>query len=415
MSNNRFSKLLENSRFLLLLSFAIAVGLWAYVVAYVNNEHTVTIKDVPINMEYRQSSTYQNLGLDVIEMDIKAVNVSVTGPRSVTGDLTAEDVIVYPTIVGIDGAGKYTLKLTAEKTSSVKNFSIGAMSHETVTVRFDHLVSKEITVEMDISSIAVASEYMAEKPTASPAKITITGPEYKVSGIRRVVATTISEETLTQSAVLPTDLKIFDENGAEITTDLLTFDNENVEITIPVLKEIILPIRLEYVNVPQGFDVSILHQNLSQTALRLAVPSQLADSLSDFVVGYIDLATLELDKKYAFDIKLPSGFRSLDEVAQIYVTVPSTGLVQRKVAVTEIKIINDSTENIQLLTQIINNVVVVGSKEAVESLSSGSVIAQVDAARLSGAVGQQSVEVNFIIPPTDHAYVKGVYTVTIKN
>ncbi|MEG1783155.1 MAG: hypothetical protein RR253_07900, partial [Oscillospiraceae bacterium] len=128
----------------------------------INNEHTTIIRNVPINMQYRQSATYQSLGLDVIEMDIKSVSVSITGPRSVTGDLTAEDIIVYPTIVGIDGAGKYTLKLTAEKTSSVKDFSIGSMSHDTITVRFDRLITKEVPVEMDISSVSVSSEYIAD-------------------------------------------------------------------------------------------------------------------------------------------------------------------------------------------------------------------------------------------------------------
>ncbi|MEG1782192.1 MAG: hypothetical protein RR253_02960, partial [Oscillospiraceae bacterium] len=246
-------------------------------------------------------------------------------------------------------------------------------------------------------------------------KVTITGPEYKVSGISKAVAKTMTQETLTQSAVLPTELILYDANGALIESDLLTFDNEHIEITIPVLKEVILPVRVEYVNVPQGFDVSTLHQSVSQTVLRLAVPSQIADNITDFVVGYMDLATLELDKKYAFDVKLPAGYRSMDEVNQVFATVSSENLMEKKVAVTEIKVINGDKDGIKVLTQIISNVVVVGTKEAVESLSSGSVIAQVDATRLTGAVGQQSVEVSFIIPPTDKAYVKGVYTVTIKN
>jgi len=57
---------------------------------------------------------------------------------------------------------------------------------------------------------------------------------------------------------------------------------------------------------------------------------------------------------------------------------------------------------------------VMGDKEAVEALSSGSVIAQIDATRISAAQGQQTVEVSFIIPSTEKAYVKGVYTATIK-
>ena len=102
--NSRLSKLLDDSRFLKFISVVMAVILWGYVVVFVNNEHTTTIRDVPINMQYR-ASAYQSMGLDVIEMDITSVDVSVTGPRSVTGDLTADDIIVYPSITGIDGPG----------------------------------------------------------------------------------------------------------------------------------------------------------------------------------------------------------------------------------------------------------------------------------------------------------------------
>ena len=132
-------------------------------------------------------------------------------------------------------------------------------------------------------------------------------------------------------------------------------------------------------------------------------------------MGYIDLATLEPDTAYTFDLKLPTGYRSLDEITQISATVSGGNLVQRTMSVSEIKILNDANNDIELLTNIINNVTVVGAQEAVESLSNGSVIAQIDASRLSAAQGQQSVEVDFIIPSTDAAYVKGVYTVNIKK
>lgn len=62
------------------------------------------------------------------------------------------------------------------------------------------------------------------------------------------------------------------------------------------MKEVTLPIKVEYVNVPEGFNTDVLHQSLSVSELKLAVPAQYAASLSEFVVGYIDLSTLETDK-----------------------------------------------------------------------------------------------------------------------
>ncbi len=412
--NNRLSKLLDDSRFLKLISLLMAIALWGYVVVFVNNEHTTTIHDVPINMQYR-ASAYQSMGLDVIEMDITTVDVSVTGPRSVTGDLKPEDIIIYPSITGIDGPGKYTFILTSDKASNISNFTINSYSRDSVTVRLDKLVSKEFPVEVDISSIVVDADYMADRPTTNPSTITITGPEYKVNSVAKVVAATITTETLSQTAVLPSVIRLYDENGGEIDDKLLSISVAEVDITIPIMKEVILPVKVEYVNVPAGFDTSILHQNLSAKEIRLSVPAQTASSLTDFVVGYIDLATLKTGENYTFDLKLPTGYRSLDEVAQITATISGSNLTERVMNVSEIKVINDAENTIQLMTNHINNVTIVGEKQAVENLSAGSVIAQIDAATLSAAQGQQTVEVDFIIPSTDAAYVKGVYTVTIKK
>ena len=294
--NSKLSKLLDDSRFLKLISLIMAITLWGYVVVFVNNEHTTTIHDVPINMQYR-ASAYQSLGLDVVEMDITTVDVSVTGPRSVTGDLRPEDIIIYPSITAIDGPGSYTFILTSDKASNISNFTINSYSRDSVTVRLDRLVSKEFPVEVDISSVVVDPEYMADRPTTNPATITITGPEYKVNSIDRVVASTITTETLSQTAVLPSKIHLYDVNGGAIDDKLLSMNVAEVDITIPIMKEVILPVKVEYVNVPSGFDTSLLKQTLSAAEIRLSVPAQTASSLTDFVVGYIDLATLKTGEK----------------------------------------------------------------------------------------------------------------------
>ena len=413
MKNDKFSRLMENKPLMRLTSVFIAIILWCYVVVYVSNQHTTVVRDVPVNMQYR-ASVYQAMGLDVIETDIKTVDVSVTGARSVIGDLTPDDIIIYPNITGIDGRGNYTLALTAEPASAVKNFTISSLNHDSITVRLDKLVTKEFTIETDISSVVVGNGLLAGRATASPAKLTVTGPEYKVNLIKRVVAATMANDTLTQSSVLPGVIRLYDENGGEIDHTLLSFDKDKLEITIPILKEVSLPIKVEYINVPEGFDTSVLKLSLSINEIRLAVPAKDAGNRKDFVAGYIDLSTLKTDQPYVLDLKLPTGYRSLDEITQLTATVSSENLTERIINVDEIKILNDANHSIQVLTQIISNVTVIGEKEAINSLSSGSVIAQIDATRISAALGQQTVEVSFIIPSTDKAYVKGVYTATIK-
>lgn len=403
-----------DNRVLLLISFVVAVVLWTVVVTYVSTSITQPISNIKVNLAYNQAD-YQKLGLDIIETDVETVDVVVEGPRSVVGSLTADDIIVYPNMSTVSEAGKYTLTLTADKVSVIKEFKIKSISKSHMTVRFDRLIEKTLDVNIDMSNVLIPNELMSDKPYSTPSSVTIRGPEYKVNVISKVVAKVPKKETLSQTTALAAQLMFLDKDGAEVSADYLTVDTADISITVPVLKEVSLPVKVEYINVPQGFDTATLQIALSYSNIHLAVPSKIADSLSDFIVGYIDLKNFEPDKAYVFDVKLPSGYKNMENLEKITATISSKNLVSKTVAVSEIKVINAANQNISVLTQIINNVEIIGTKEAVEALSSGSVIAQIDASRLTVAQGQQTIEVDIIIPSTDKAYVKGTYTVTIKN
>ncbi len=413
MKNGNFSKLLDDNRFLLLLSFLLAVFLWVYVVVYVNNQHSTVIRNVPINIAYRQS-LYQSMGLDVVEMDVDTVDVYVSGPRSSTGDLSKEDIIIYPNITSIDGSGTYTFTLTRDKTSSVKNFNIDSLSQDYVTVRFDTLTTREYTLGVDISRIVVSGDNIAGVPTVSPATVSVTGPKNKMETIARAVAVIPTEETLYQTGVRSAVVVLYDREGKEVSRDLLKLSNERVDVTIPVMREMTLPVKVDYVNVPAGFDTNILHQSLSSGEIHVAVPSAVAPTLTDFVVGYIDLATLKTDEPYVFDITLPTGYTMMEDKDSVTVTISSRNLTEKKVDVTEIKVINDREGRIQVLTDEIKDVVLVGETDRMETITTGGVIAQIDASKISVATGQQSVEVSFLIPSTDRVYARGIYTVNVK-
>ncbi|MEG2929999.1 MAG: CdaR family protein, partial [Oscillospiraceae bacterium] len=303
---------------------------------------------------------------------------------------------------------------TAAKTSSIKDFKIEDLSRNQISIRFDRLIEKQFNIGIDVSALVIPGEYMVDTIYTTPETISIKGPENTVNTIDKVVAS-VNQETLSQSAVLPATVKVYDVNGAQVAETYLTMDADDITITVPVLKEIELPIKVEFINVPQGFDTDTLHMSLSQSKIHLAVPSKIADNLTEFVVGYIDLKTLKTDSPYLFDVKVPSGYKNMNELERVSATVSSSNLVTRTVAVSEIKLINKGEQDVEVLTQIINNVQIIGEEEVVEALSSGSVIAQIDLAKGVLAKGQQTVEVEIIIPSTGAAYVRGAYTATIKN
>lgn len=412
MKNDKLQNLFKSDRFTLVISFILAVTLWAVVVTLFSTEARTTIKDVPINFEYNAS--YTNLDLEIIEKDIETVDVVVTGPRSIIGSLTKDDIIVYPQFTNVRVAGKYALAINAVKTSSVMEYQIESLSSYQVSVRFDHLVERTFDVDIDVSNLTIPGEFMVDKIYATPGDVTVKGPENSVNLIEKVVATVEAQE-ITQSSVLPASLTLYDVNGEVIDSTYVEFDQEEFTVTVPVLSEIVLPVKVDFINVPQGFDTSTLNVALSHEEIHLAVPTRTAQNLTEYVAGYIDLKTLAQDIPYVFDVTLSSSYKNMQEVAQISATVSSANLASKNVQVSEIKLLNQGQQTVEVLTQTISNVEIVGDAAVVEALSEGSVIAQIDMSQVSLAQGQQTVEVDVIIPSTDKAYARGTYYATIKN
>jgi YbbR domain-containing protein len=338
----------------------------------------------------------------------------VTGPRNVIGSLTKDDVIVYPQFSNVREAGRYSLALNAIKTSSVLEYQIESLSSYQSSVRFDRLVEKEFSVDIDVSNLTIPGEFMVDKIYATPGTVTVKGPENSVNIISKVVAT-VEPQEIAQSSVLPATLTLYDENGDVVDSTFVTFNQEEFTITVPVLSEVVLPVKVDYINVPAGFDTNTLNVKLSQETIRLAVPTRTAQNLTEYVIGYIDLKTLETDRPYVFDITMAANYRNMDDVTQISATVSHEGLTSKTVTIQEIKVLNQGNQNVEVLTQKISNVEIVGETSVVEALSDGSVIAQIDMSHVSLAQGQQTVEVDVIIPSTGKAYAKGTYYVTIKN
>ena len=412
MKKSNLKAFLDSKYFTMILSFLMAVAIWIVVVTFFSTDARTTIKDVPIDIDY--NSSYLNLDLEIIDQNIETVDVTVVGPRNIVGSLTKDDIIVYPNINSVKMAGKYELSLNAVKKSSIMEYQIESLSDYQVSVRFDHLAEKAFKIDADISNLTIPDDLMVDKITITPDNVIVKGPESTVNKISKVVAT-VAQQELTQTAVLPAVLKIYDENDVELDATHISYDVEEFNITVPVLKEITVPVVIDYTNVPAGFNTSLFNVALSQKEITLAVPSRSADSINQFVVGYIDLGTLEIDSPYVFDISLPSGYKNVKQVSQISATINGEKLDSKSVTVKEIKVINSGDQKVEVLTEAINHVEIVGDKAVVEKLEADKVIAQLDMTKVALAQGQQTVEVDVIIPSTDAAFVRGTYYVTIRN
>ncbi len=406
--------LFDSRVFKLVFSIVAAVICWTVVAFTISNNITATISDVPVTIS--SASTYQSLGLDIIDnTETLTVDVKVEGPRSVVGLLDRNSVRVTPSFTNVREAGTYDLPLTVTKTNALDDFTVVSVDPARITLRFDNAVSRKMTVSANVTGLETPADYVVQKPVAVPGEITITGPEQDVSAVARAVVDVVVNEQVSETVRQTCAVTLVDEDGESIHSDVLRLDNAEVDVVVPVYKRGTLPLMIEFSNVPEGFDINTLRYSLSQTELNVAAAAGTIDSLRPLVVGYIDLAAFELGTNYTFDIELPSGMVNLDSVEQVTVSFQRDTLASKRVNVTDIRVQNaPDSISVAVRTDRIRNVTVVGPQEDIDSLLAGSVVAIVDMDELIVEQGSYNVPVRFMVTSNSTTFVTGNYTVLIE-
>ena len=417
-------KLFANRKFSLIISIILAVLLW--LVVSMNADDTVkqTIYDVPVQLDYN-ASAYQSFGLDLIDDEPVMVDVTVEGPRSVVGGLTTDDFLVYPNVNAVTTGGIKTLRLVSTTVNNTVKYSITGLSQETVMLRFDRIISQKFKLQIDTTGIDVEDGYLLNSSYATPDELTVTGPSEEINMIDRVeveLPGMKESAALTESSVTEGVIHLLNENGEEVDSTLLTVDHDQVEVNIPILRRDEMQLKVQFFNVPRGFDVNTLNCTLDHDSINVAVPTSQGTDAESYVVGYIDFSTMDYHGSMDFDVELPDDYINLDNIQTVTASFDTADYQTKLVPVSNIQAVNVPEDmKIQVETQTIYNVLLVGPSESIklldeleeEGVLDEYVIAQVDAGKVGIQSGEQLMSVQILLPSLSDVFASGAYKVYI--
>ena len=410
------SSLWDNRFFSIFLALIFGLATWIVVTVYIDPQGNVTRADVPINYSY-SASTYINQGLDIVDKpDISGVTVRVEGNMTTIGSITASDIMVYPSYANVNGSGKVTLRLQAKimNTSDFSgNIKCTVESPTSIDVVFDEVSEKTVPVTVDTSGVSVADNYMLNRTAAVPAEVTLRGPTSELDRISAVAAPITTDTALADTTTLPANLEMRDENGTVVTPLYTTMDNSSANVTLTIYQVRELPLSVNFIGTPKGFDVNSLKYTLSQQTLRVAGSARTISALDSLAVTDFDLAQeFELDRDYQRLIELPAGVVSLDGATNVTLSFDTDNLTSTKLNVSNIRAINvPSNYELQILSSLVSNVTLYGPAEEIKELSADSIVAQIDCQSLNLTAGQQTIPVTIQIPASSRIFATGSYTV----
>lgn len=282
---------------------------------------------------------------------------------------------------------------------------------------FDREVNKEIPVAVDINGLSVPeNDYILGSVTASPASIVVRGPEKELSRITHAVVHAELEEPLTRSQVIASKIVLMDNEEVVVTSSHVTTDFSSVDITVPVKRKVELPLRVSFINVPEGFPMDELKYTMSNETIVVAAQERSISKATEIIAGAIDFEQLDLSEQstYTFRVRLPDDFVNVENIENIVVEFDTEGLSSTYLNLNQIYIVNEpSGFKVTSMTQSLYNVKIVGEEKLIKTLKSGDFMVTVDLSDRDVQVGQYEVPVSISAPTRGKVWALGAHTAVI--
>ena len=342
------------------------------------------------------------------------VQIQVEGKQSVIGNLKSSDFVATLVLSGISSPGTYDVPINVSMVNPSGEYQILSVRPEKVQVRLDQLDTKTLSVDVDVKGVTVPEGYILESVYSSHKEVTLSGPAKSLENITQCVAKVTESGEFSKTTVVKVDLQFLNAQGEEVQLTDVTASRETVDVTIPVLKKKVLPVVVNFLNAPPGFDLNTLQYELSQNTIEIAGPPDLIDAMTQYSLGYIDLTETDLNEPRSFTIELPVGYLNVENVETITVEFSADNFDRITLAVTDIRLNNPpSGYDVTINTQRIRNVTVIGRSGTIDSLVAGDLVAEISLGSAELQVGQYEVPVTIYAPSKNDVWAYGDYSVVV--
>ena len=337
----------------ILLSIAIAFGLWMYVITYVSPGSEETIYNIPVMLDGEAVLKERNLMI----MDVSNTSVSMTlsGNRSDLNKVNNQNITLKVDLTQVTAPGEriglsYTYDFPGDVSDNA--FVVENKSPDQIYVTVEERRTKEVPVEVKwIGSAPEGFMSDREHKLLDYAYINVDGPASVADLIEKaVIEVDLREQresidqnfryTLCDAEGNPVDAQLITTNVAEV----------NLKVKIQRVKEVKLRLDVTYGGGATEKNTSI---EISPATIRVSGGEAVLEELGDeLTIGKLNLAEITKSQELAFQITLPEGVTNETGTTEASVRIHFTGLSTREFVLDDIKIINvPEGMEVDLITQ----------------------------------------------------------------
>lgn len=407
-----------NNKFVLALSFLLALVLWAIMVSTDTQEHARAIAEVPITVTLPDSALSD--GMKVFSQTDTKATVYIKGNSLVVNQLKAGDLEAVAALpANVTEPGSYTLPLTVQSRRTLNAaYTVDSIYPAQVLVTVDRYKEKTFAVQSDVTYKAGYKSdpsFFVGMPDPSQDTVTVSGPEKQVLQVNRVAFEYEIDSTLTDTKNFTVPLALFDANGNKIDRGNMTVNPEKVDVSIPVLPRARLPLKAAFTNKPAGLSLGSGQVSIDPQEIEVAAPKDVLATLKEVSLEPIDFSKINpSNNTFDANIDLPSTCKNLSNLPTAKVTLNLGSMITRQMQVTNFSVKNLSADKTaQVYTREIP-VTVVGPENEVSRLTESNLTAQVDLSDRENFTGHTEVPVTFSVSSTENTWVYGSYMANVE-
>ena len=326
----------------ILLSVAVAFGMWLYVTSTVSQGHEDTFYNVPVVLS--GETALAEKGFMITSGTDFKVSVTISGNRSELSKINSSNITARADVSTIEEAGEQiplTYKVSYPGDVAENSLVVESKNPQQIFVAVEKRVNnKPIPVEI-LWEGSTPEGFMSDKENRvlDNEEILITGPASVADQIEKAVITvdlndqrgSISQDyryTLCDAEGNAVDAQKIVTNVAEV----------HLDVTIQMIKEI--PLRLDIIY-GGGTTEDNTTITLDTTSIRLSGGEAVLESLGESItLGKIDLSLIDSAQSQTFAINLPEGVTNLSNITEATAAIRFSGLTTREFVVEDIRITN---------------------------------------------------------------------------
>ncbi len=398
----------------ILMSFAVAVSLWAYVITVVSPESEKDYYDIPVVIQNK--NILSERGLMIVSEEPK-VTLSLKSDRTILNDLNESNINVITNVANIEKPGIYHLTYDISYPGNIQSSAVSVQSSSTdlITIEVENKIRKSVPVVLERNETTVPDGYIADLKNAQLdfTAIEIAGPESVVNQIEQAVVN-INLHNQTKSLVGEYQYFLCDKQGLPVDAEKITVNAEkvNLVVTIQRVKEIALKLDVTYGGGATEQNCTV---TMDTTQIQVSGSDTLLEGLNELTIGSVNLAEILEDQTLTFKLAdvLPEGVTNLTGVEDVTVQIKFTGLITKTFNVTKIIATNVPAGLLQEIITKKLSVTVRGTEASIKAIKTEDLSVEVDLSEAQ--VGTASMTARVVVSGAfPDVGAVGTYEVSVK-